>query len=246
MATRCLLLDIEGTTSSIQFVHNEMFPFARRELEGYIESHWGEAELEGALDELAREAGFADRHAWLSGIADSAARQRIMEFVLQLMDRDAKVTGLKQLQGLVWRGGFETGNLQAHLFDDVPGALKRWRDAGLEIRIYSSGSVESQQLFFGHTIAGNLLPLFSGHYDTRVGGKREVASYLTIARDIGLPPDEIVFVSDVEAELEAAQTAGLQAVLSVRPGNADQPGSSRFPVICSFDQLQIRTPGDPS
>lgn len=242
LTARGIVLDIEGTTSSIQFVHDVMFPYARREVAAYLNDHWGDPELEAALDDLARDAGCADRQAWLGAGETPDARQRIAEFVYALMDRDAKVTGLKQLQGLVWRRGFQSGDLQAHLFPDVAAALRRWQACGLQIWIYSSGSVESQRLFFGHTIGGDLLPLLSGHFDTRSGGKKEPSSYQRILQAIGLAGRDVVFVSDIPEELAAAQSAGLQPVLSLRPGNAPVSSVTSFPAIESFDQLCVRLP----
>jgi enolase-phosphatase E1 len=149
------------------------------------------------------------------------------------MDGDVKATGLKHLQGLIWESGFNSGELQAHVYDDVPPALRAWKQQGLDIRIYSSGSIQAQKLFFGHTVAGNLLPLVSGHYDTTTGPKKEAASYQQIARDMGMPPQEILFISDVVAELDAARTAGMQTALALRPGNAA--------ISAGHDHSQIRS-----
>lgn len=148
---RGILLDIEGTTSSISFVYDVMFPFVRRELEAYLTNHWGEPELTAACEAIARDAG---------NTSLSASRDSIQAEVIRLMDGDVKTTGLKQLQGLIWDAGFKSGEMKAHVYDDVPPAIAAWNSAGLDVRIYSSGSVQAQKLFFGHTIAGNLLPLF--------------------------------------------------------------------------------------
>src|SRR5262249_52930599 len=149
--------------------------------------------------------------------------------VTRLMDADAKATGLKQLQGLIWQRGFESGELKAHVFDDVPPALTAWNAAGKDVRIYSSGSVQAQKLFFGHTIAGNLLPQFRGHYDTTTGPKKEADSYRRIAADFKLPPSDILFLSDIVAELDAARAAGLKTALCIRPGNAPAQNSAGEP-----------------
>lgn len=239
-----VLLDVEGTTSSIAFVHEVMFPFARRELPHFLAAQWGSAELAQALQALAHDAGYEDLSPWLSESSPEAAQARILAHVMSLMDRDAKTTGLKQLQGLVWRGGFQSGRLRAHVYPDVEPALKRWRQDGLEIRIYSSGSVEAQQLFFGHTESGNLLPYLEGHYDTRIGGKRDAASYRRIAHDIQLPPDRVIFVSDVVEELVAARQAGMQAALSMRPGNGPLATPFDGPTVHSFTELSIRLASD--
>jgi enolase-phosphatase E1 len=159
--------------------------------------------------------------------------------VIHLMDRDAKTTGLKQLQGMIWADGFHSGQLVAHVYEEVPECLRAWKQAGRDLRIYSSGSVTAQKLFFGHSIAGDLLPLFTEHYDTAVGGKREASSYLKITESFGMPASEILFVSDIVEELDAAASAGLQCVLSKRPENAPIADSHGFPEIHSFREIEL-------
>jgi enolase-phosphatase E1 len=225
---RGILLDIEGTTSSISFVYDVMFPFVRRELERYVAAHWGEPALMSAVEQMARDAN-------LPNFEDQAS---VAKHVLWLMDSDVKATGLKQLQGLIWEDGFNSGELKAHLYDDVAPAIAAWNAAGIDVRIYSSGSVQAQQLFFGHTIHGNLLSQLRGHYDTTTGGKKEPTSYVKIAVDFGLPPGEILFLSDVPAELDAARSAGMRTALVVRPGNAEvkEPGHE---VVRSFAEVKL-------
>jgi len=227
---RGILLDIEGTTSSISFVYDVMFPFVRRELDAYLRGHWGEPALTAACDAIARDAGSP---------SIAASQEQVKAEVLRLMDGDVKATGLKQLQGLIWDAGFTSGEMKAHVYDDVPPALSAWNKAGLDVRIYSSGSVQAQKLFFGHTIAGNLLPQFRGHYDTTTGPKKEAASYAAIAAEFGLPPREILFLSDVPAELDAAKQAGLQTALVLRPGNAAVKPEHGHREIRSFAEVRI-------
>ena len=136
------------------------------------------------------------------------------------MDGDVKATGLKELQGLIWQEGYAAGRLTSHVYPDVPPALRRWAEQGLDLRIFSSGSVAAQKVFFAHTDAGDLLPLFHGHYDTTTGPKREAESYRRIAADMKLPTSAILFLSDVVQELDAAAEAGCERPWSVRPGNA--------------------------
>lgn len=237
---RGILLDIEGTTSSISFVYDVMFPFVRRELDAYLRTHWGEAALTNACDAIARDAGQPSLAALCSGEKDLAACQQIVKTeVLRLMDGDVKSTGLKALQGLIWEAGFTSREMKAHVYEDVPAALAAWNKAGLDVRIYSSGSVQAQKLFFGHTVAGNLLPHFRGHYDTITGAKKEAASYKTIAAAFGLPPAEILFLSDIPAELDAARTAGIQTALCLRPGNAPVRPGHGHEEIRSFDDVRI-------
>lgn len=243
-----ILLDIEGTTSSIRFVTDTMFPFVRANLSSFLSEHAGNEAVVKLGSDIRREAaglGWVDEYNEDPQLATIAS-------VNFLMDRDDKTTGLKDLQGRIWESGFHSGELVAHVYADVPPALRAWKAKGLDLRIYSSGSVAAQKLFFGHTVAGDLLPLFSAHYDTTVGPKRDVASYQAIAKNVGIPSNAILFVSDVWAELIAAQAAGLCVALSVRPGNAPVPelnaaevqtaktiGSTGITAISSFDQLDV-------
>ena len=236
---RGILLDIEGTTSSVSFVYDVMFPLVREQLDEFLSRHFGDAAVADACDQIAVDAGHESLAAWRENTGadtEAAGAGLIAEEVRRLMDGDVKATGLKQLQGLIWKHSFESGKLQAHVYPDVAPALRRWREAGIDLRIYSSGSVQAQKLFFKHTIEGNLLELFSGHYDTTTGGKKEIDSYAAIASHWGLPPSELLFASDVVAELDAASNAGLQTVLCLRPGNAPVDPHDH-PAIESFDQL---------
>jgi len=219
---KLILLDIEGTVSPLAFVHDVMFPYARKHAAAWLGAHWGHE----VIAQLARDAGVAS---FLNAFDAEAAVHR-------LMDVDAKVTGLKQLQGLIWEQGFRSGDLRSTLLDDVVPALDHWRERGFEIRIYSSGSIHAQRLFFTHTTAGDLTSRLSGFYDTTTGSKKEAASYIAIAADCGLPPDEILFVSDLADELNAAQTAGMRTALAIRPGNKPQP-ESEHAVVTSFEEM---------
>ncbi len=221
---RGILLDIEGTTSSIRFVYDVMFPYVRKHLTFEVLTNWEEPAYQQAFEAIARDAGHASLDAWLASQGFSVEQPLrganvICQEVLRQMDADLKATGLKELQGLIWQSGFESGAMRSHVYDDVPPALARWNEAGIDVRIYSSGSIQAQRLFFGHTIAGDLLGYFRGHYDTTTGPKREAESYRQIAAAYALPADEILFVSDVVAELDAARAAGMQTLLAVRPGN---------------------------
>ena len=223
-AGKLILLDIEGTVSPLAFVHDVMFPYARQRAGGYLKTHWGAA----VIEQIARDAGVA---AFAAPAEAEAAVQR-------LMDADAKVTGLKQLQGLIWEEGFRNGELRSRICDDVPYALADWGQKGREIRIYSSGSVHAQKLFFAHTKRGDLSVHFSGYYDTTTGSKREAGSYAAIAADCGLAAEQILFVSDVVEELNAARNAGMFTALAVRPGNPPVPPNDH-PAIQSFDELRL-------
>ncbi len=235
-----ILLDIEGTTSSVSFVYDRMFPFVRRELDKYLCANWNSAALNEVCDLIAKDAGYESFVAWCGNeIEVSKPRQLLRKEVLRLMDGDVKATGLKALQGLIWRSGFESGEMRAHVYDDVLPAIQAWDDTGCDVRIFSSGSIAAQKLFFGHTVVGNMLHLFRGHYDTTIGPKKEAASYGAITKDFGLPPSQILFLSDVPIELEAARAAGMQTCLCKRPGNAKVPAGHGHPEITSFDQIEL-------
>lgn len=235
-----LLLDVEGTTSSVSYVYDVLFPYARRELTAYLTAHWGEPGLEAVARQVARDAGHDSWEGWVSGLPPDEQRQRLADEIIRQMDADVKATGLKQLQGMIWKAGFERGQLEAHVFADVPPALAAWRRAGRQVRIYSSGSVQAQRLFFAHTEQGDLLPHLGGHYDTTTGPKREPASYVKIADDWSLAPGEILFLSDVPEELDAAAEAGMQTGLCLRPGNApvDLHGQPHA-TLASFDEVEL-------
>lgn len=234
-----ILLDIEGTTSSISFVYDVMFPYVREHLVEFLDSNWNDENVVATVETLAFDLSFSSAESWLGEFDEVARRQTVAAAVLKMMDEDVKATGMKQLQGLIWKNGFESGQMTAHLFEDVAPAIENWRANDIDVRIYSSGSIAAQKLFFGHSVAGDLLNYFNGHYDTTTGPKRESESYTKIADDFSFDPEEILFVSDVPAELDAAQSAGMQTVLSVRPGNKPVQESHEFSVISSFAEIEI-------
>jgi enolase-phosphatase E1 len=227
-----ILLDVEGTTSSISFVHDVLFGHAKRHVGDFIAARRHEPAVGELLAGIAAAAGLAPD---ATAAADAPARLTLV--ALDLMHRDVKDTSLKALQGMIWRAGFESGELVAHVFDDVPPALARWTDSGLDVRIYSSGSIEAQRLYFGHTAAGDLTGHLRGHYDTTTGPKRESDSYAAIAADMGLEPRRILFVSDVGAELDAARRAGMATALAVRPGNAAATSVFDHAPVGSFAEI---------
>ncbi len=234
---RGVLLDIEGTTSSISFVHDVMFPFVREHLSDFLHRRWHSTEMDSVREQLAKDDGQSNWDAWLESrrVEPESALEVFQQRILEWMDADAKVTGLKSLQGLIWDSGFKNGQLRSHVYPDVLPAIRKWRDQGLDVRIYSSGSIAAQKLFFGHVAEhGDVLSLFSGHYDTTIGNKREAASYQKVAADWGLAPSEILFVSDLEPELAAAHAAGIQVVASVRPGNAALSSETQWPMVSGF------------
>jgi 2,3-diketo-5-methylthio-1-phosphopentane phosphatase/methylthioribulose-1-phosphate dehydratase len=198
---RALLLDIEGTTSSLEFVREVLFPHAREHLGRFIEEHRGRPEVDAELaevEQLARTEGVHGEDALVS--------------LRRWMAEDRKLGPLKALQGLLWEREFQRGSFAAHIYPDVPAALALWRAQGLGLHIYSSGSVRAQRAFFRYSTAGDLTPLIDGYFDTSVGGKLEPESYRAIARQLGLPPAAIAFLSDSPAELDAARSAGLETI----------------------------------
>ena len=242
LQAKCVLLDIEGTVSDVRFVYDVMFPFAKDKMHAFLRDNWSSDRVQDAIRTVAVDAGISNIDPWLGSSWQTTSTpgiDRLANHLDELMSKDSKSTGLKQLQGMVWQSGFETGMIQAELFDDVVPSLHEWRDAGLDIRIYSSGSILAQTMFFKHTVLGDLSFFFSSHYDTTIGGKKESASYTKIAADSQFEPSEIVFVTDIYEELVAAQQAGLQVVASIRPNNV--PLSTKFTglTINSFSQLKI-------
>ena len=208
MAIRAVLTDIEGTTSSIDFVHQTLFPYAKKRVRAYVREHAADTAVQQVLHDVE-----AVEHRELS--LDEAA-----DVLERWIAEDRKVTPLKTLQGMIWGEGYAAGELKGHVYGDTPDALRRWHRQGKKLYVYSSGSVDAQKLIFGHTDYGDLTPLFSGYFDTRVGGKREASSYRAILQRIGLKGDEVLFLSDIGEELEAAREAGLQTLQLIRDDKA--------------------------
>ena len=198
---KTILTDIEGTTSSISFVKDVLFPYARRALPAFVAAHGDEPQVRRWLDAVASELGAV------------CSDDVIVEALQGWIDQDRKHTALKALQGMVWQAGYARADFRAHVYPDAAAALPAWHAAGHPIAVYSSGSVPAQQLFFGHSEAGDLTPLVSAWFDTEVGGKREADSYRRIAEALGVPASDVLFLSDVVEELDAAREAGVGTVL---------------------------------
>lgn len=196
---KVILTDIEGTTSSISFVVDVLFPYSRDHMQSFLAANADDPHVDEQLAEVRR---IAD--------APDAGIDALGQILLSWIAEDRKITPLKALQGMIWAKGYAEGVLQGHVYDDVPVALRDWSAQGLRLAIYSSGSVAAQRLIFGHTAHGDLTPLFSAYFDTTVGGKREASSYLAIAEQLGVKPAEVLFLSDIVQELDAAREAGLR------------------------------------
>jgi enolase-phosphatase E1 len=211
-----VLTDIEGTTTAIAFVHRSLFPYAATALDGFLAKHADEPEVAAVLADVPGEDKAAQLRAWMAA--------------------DAKVTPLKALQGLIWREGYKAGALKGHLWPDVAEALRDWQARGLHLAIYSSGSEEAQRLLVRHSEAGDLEPLFEGFFDTRMGMKREAASYTDIARAWGAAPAATLFLSDVAEELDAAREAGFATCQLVRTEDGTK-ASGRHPEAADFQEV---------
>lgn len=223
---RAWIFDIEGTTTDIRFVHTVLFPYALARMAAFVEDNADFPEVKDALTDVAETLAIEG--------TTSATQAQCIEALCYWITTDRKHTALKTLQGLIWQAGYESGDFVGHVYPDVPPILAQLHLAGDTLGIYSSGSVAAQKLLLGYSNAGDLTPLFQHYFDTRVGGKREAASYQAILNTLNLPGESVVFCSDVAEELNAAHQAGLHCVLVARDG---QPEASAYPVISSFDAL---------
>jgi enolase-phosphatase E1 len=221
---KAIVTDIEGTTSSLSFVKDVLFPYARAHLADFVQSHANELAIKALLEETCEVVG------------ERLDTGQIIAQLINWMKEDKKVTPLKSLQGLIWEEGYSRGDFSGHLYQDAAEQLKKWHDQGLALYIYSSGSVQAQKLLFAHTEFGDLTPLFSGYFDTHIGGKKEVSSYQHIAGYIGLPADQILFLSDISEELNAAKTAGFATIQLIREGLIDN--QANHPQVNSFAEIE--------
>lgn len=224
---KAVVTDIEGTTSSISFVHDVLFPYAAEHLPAYVRAHAQEPAVAEQLQALNREAGL-----------QAPTLEAQIEQLLEWIRNDVKATPLKAMQGYIWEAGYRSGDYRAHVYPDVAPRLREWKDQGLSLYVYSSGSVLAQKLFFEFSEAGNLLPLFDGHFDTTTGGKREAESYRTIAGSVSASPENTLFLSDVKEELDAAAQAGFQVCLLERPGNAPVTEHD-YPTAATFNTINL-------
>jgi enolase-phosphatase E1 len=227
---RGILLDIEGTTTPIAFVHDVLFSYARDHVREFLLTNADKEEVRADIALL------HDEH------ADDVNQDRnppplVADYVEWLIALDRKSTGLKSLQGKIWRQGYQDGTLKSQVFADVAPAFERWHQRGMSINIFSSGSVLAQKLLFAHTEAGDLTRFIDDYFDTNVGKKGDAESYRRIAEKMKLSPTEILFISDVIDELNAANDAGMKTLLSIREGNAPQDNVKQHPQIHSFDQI---------
>jgi enolase-phosphatase E1 len=222
---RAILTDIEGTTSSLSFVKEVLFPYSREHMSPFIAEHAAEPEVARELGEVSRLAGRA--------LSIPEATEQLIEWI----DQDRKATPLKALQGMIWASGYQNSDFHGHVYEDAARKLQAWKATGLSLYVFSSGSVAAQKLLFAHTEYGDLTSLFSGYFDTRVGPKQESASYTAIAQQIGMPGENILFLSDIDGELDAAQQAGLKTVKLLREGKL-APINTHM-TVRNFDDITV-------
>lgn len=224
---RAVVTDIEGTTSSISFVKDVLFPYAHEHLPAFVATRGGDAQVQHWLHETAKQAGFV-----------SASQEELVALLQRWIDEDRKATPLKALQGMIWEDGYRSGEYRAHVYPEVAARLRGWNAAGIDLYVYSSGSVAAQNLFFGFSDAGDMRSLFTDYFDTEIGAKRDSDSYRRILAQIGRPAGEVLFLSDVSEELDAARNAGMRTILLARPPGACPP-DGRHPCVTDFDAIEL-------
>lgn len=238
---KAILLDIEGTTTPIDFVHKTLFPYARSRIGNYVALHFDPLrhEIEQLIDESSHDATYTIP-------VDPTEPGSVASYLEHLIDVDRKSTPLKTIQGKIWKDGYAAGELTSAVFKDVPLAFERWHASGKVIAIYSSGSVLAQQLLFRYTEFGDLSGFISEYFDTNVGQKRDAESYRNIVERLRLPAAETIFVSDIVEELDAARSAGINTAISVRPGNAEVTNETTHQVVTSLLDLSFNSLGPQS
>ncbi len=223
---KAIVTDIEGTTSSISFVHQTLFPYAAEHLPEFVRTNADDAQVREQLERVAE-------------LADIAATdvEAIIEQLQSWIAEDKKIAPLKAIQGMIWEQGYQNGDFNGHVYADAAAGLQRWHAEGLALYVYSSGSVQAQKLIFGYTEFGDLTPLFSGYFDTRIGAKREVGAYQSIVAELALEAGDILFLSDICEELDAAREAGIKTCQLTRPQDASRTGS--HPCVADFSQIDL-------
>ncbi|MDD5578507.1 MAG: acireductone synthase [Methylobacter sp.] len=223
---KAIVTDIEGTTTSLSFVKQTLFPYARAHLAEFVRSHATDPQVKTLLNDTCEEAGV------------KLNTEQLIEQLIHWVDEDKKVTPLKSLQGLIWEKGYKQGDFKGHVYQDAAENLKAWKAKGLNLYIYSSGSIYAQKLLFGYTEYGDLTPLFSGYFDTHIGGKKEKDSYNKIAQKLLCPPNKLLFLSDIKEELDAAREAGLKTIWLTRDSTPNPQAEHRQ--VTSFDQINLK------
>lgn len=223
---KAIVTDIEGTTSSISFVKDVLFAYAQEQMRSFITQHKNDAKVKTLLHDVNTVVG-----------QELTTEEHIRQLI-RWIDEDQKITPLKAIQGLIWESGFKKGTYKGHMYKDAVRNLKKWHKKGLHLYIFSSGSVYAQKLIFGHTAYGDLTPLFKGYFDTTIGGKKEVFSYQHIIQTLGHDASEILFLSDIQEELDAARKAGMQTYLIIRDATIHSKAAHRQ--VKDFDQIHLK------
>ncbi|WP_456384568.1 acireductone synthase [Persephonella sp.] len=224
---KAFLIDIEGTVAPISFVKDVLFPYSKERMERFVRENRNKPEVQKVIEQVMEIEG------------RQMSPEEVVETLKRWIDEDRKIAPLKDIQGYIWKEGFESGKIKAPLYEDAYRKMKEWKEKGYRLFIYSSGSVQAQKLFFSHTEKGNILDFFEGHFDTKIGGKKETQSYKKISESIGIPTEEIVFLSDNPDEIKAAAEAGMKVYRLVRPGDAEYIENFQYPQIKSFDEVKI-------
>lgn len=232
---KAILLDIEGTTTPIDFVHKTLFPFAKAKIGEFVEENFARIQTEISQLKIEYKKDFSEQIYGRDFREDSP--ESVANYLKFLIEVDRKSTPLKSLQGKIWQAGYESGELKSVMFEDVPRAFERWKTEGKAIAIYSSGSILAQKLIFKYSNFGDLSGFIDNYFDTNAGHKREAESYQTIADALSFPAENLAFVSDVVEELDAAGKIGLNTFLSIRKGNAPVEKQTKHQVIHSFDEI---------
>ena len=222
---KVIITDIEGTTSSLSFVKDVLFPYSQKHMAEFVRHHAQDPAVRRELDEARR----------LSG--KNLSEVEVIEQLIRWIQEDKKITPLKSLQGMVWEDGYKKSDFKGHVYEDAVRHLRKWKQAGTRLYVFSSGSVQAQKLLFAHTEYGDLTPLFSGYFDTHIGNKREADSYRKIAESIATAPGDILFLSDIQEELDAARAAGIPTIWLVRDGPIDPKAAHRQ--AANFDAIYL-------
>jgi enolase-phosphatase E1 len=220
---KAVVTDIEGTTTSLSFVKDVLFPYARNKMPDFLQEHWQDESVQGLVRDIQTETG------------REMTRHDVVQILQQWIDEDRKITPLKALQGLMWQAGYERGDFKGHVYQDAVDKLRQWHEQGIRLYVYSSGSIRAQKLLYGYTEHGDLTSLFDGYFDTTIGSKRDMDSYQRIAEELELDPAEILYLSDMPYELEAARSAGMRVVMLRREGQ----DNSGFDYVTDFSMIQL-------
>jgi enolase-phosphatase E1 len=220
-AVQAVLCDIEGTTSSLTFVHDVLFPLSYDRMEDFIKQNWNSDLIRQEIQQI-----------------NCENPDEVIQTLRSWIKEDRKEGTLKSIQGKIWKDAFESGKIRGHVYQDVPPNFQKWRDSGIKICIYSSGSIEAQKLLFHYSEAGDLRQFIASYFDTTTGPKRESLSYKKIASELSLPAANILFLSDVQSELDAARNAGMQTTQLLREA-ATPKNFSKHPMVISFDEIKL-------